>query len=486
MRKCGVEYVETRLVWCYLEKKPGEFDWSRVDRDVARIERFGMRPALFVWPQHMPRWADLVRLKCLEHQQESDIPSLWDEHLLEHYDRVYGETARHFGDRLQFLYFGLYGDYGEFMYPAGVRHYLFSPRHNHGGMWCGDKAARASFRQCMRRKYGDIQSLNVAWETDFASFDQELMEVPQKCSKIRCLDLNQWYCDSLTDFSDKACATIRRHFPKIRGAMPIGSVRDIHGEIKSEAVRLCAKYGLTARWTGWAHLGAFGYSDVLAKRISSAARFYGCPFGVESALELYADNAANAVYEALANGATLVHNDVGNYLRAPEVYRQLKELLKGEQPMMDAGVYYPLENELLSEQGGDMFLHEEHPVKKGFSDMMSGSFEGFLEEMNRLRKTCDYELADSLMIARGFLRRVRRMYIPSDALIPRETAHTMEAWARNGGELLFMGEARILETGEPWQGAGKRYEWKNAEGQVYVTQFASGKVCFDPSASTIY
>ena len=64
-------------------KAPGEFAWSRVDRDAARIERFGMKPALSVWPQHMPRWVDLVRLKCLEHQQESDIPSLWDERLLE-------------------------------------------------------------------------------------------------------------------------------------------------------------------------------------------------------------------------------------------------------------------------------------------------------------------------------------------------------------------------------------------------------------------
>ena len=64
-------------------KAPGEFAWSRVDRDAARIERFGMKPALSVWPQYMSRWADLVRLKCLEHQQESDIPSLRDERLLE-------------------------------------------------------------------------------------------------------------------------------------------------------------------------------------------------------------------------------------------------------------------------------------------------------------------------------------------------------------------------------------------------------------------
>ena len=85
----NVEYIETRLVFSCLEKEEGKLDFSRVDRDIDRIEKLGFMPALFVWPQHVPKWVNITRLKCLEHGLECTVPSLWEPKLIEYYDHVY-------------------------------------------------------------------------------------------------------------------------------------------------------------------------------------------------------------------------------------------------------------------------------------------------------------------------------------------------------------------------------------------------------------
>ena len=58
LKDCQVEVIETRLVWWELEQKPGQLDFSRLDRDIDKIERAGLKPAVFPWFQHPPTWYD--------------------------------------------------------------------------------------------------------------------------------------------------------------------------------------------------------------------------------------------------------------------------------------------------------------------------------------------------------------------------------------------------------------------------------------------
>ncbi len=460
--EANVEYIETRLVWACLEKEKGKLDFSRVDRDFDKIEKLGFKPALFVWPQHIPSWVEITHLKCLEHGIEASVPSLWDPKLLEYYDHVYGEIAKHYGDRIKFLYFGIYGDYGEYTYLIGVKQYIFSSEHTHDGKWCGDDLAKENFALRMKEKYETIDKLNLAWNTEYADFSPEIMPAIG-CGGIAELDREKWYADSLTGFTDKVCAIIRKHFPNTRGAMPLGIVGDKNGLNKSEAVKICAKYNITPRWTGWAHLNDFGRSDSLCKRVSSAARFYGTDFGLEAALELYEENAGNAVYEARANGAVLIHNDPGNFARAPELYQKLTDVLCGEMPMIDTAIFYPLEDIWLS--------------KINIFD--------FAETTGIIRSYLDYELADSVMIGEEYLRNMKRLILTNGVSIPRKTLEIILDWKKTGGIVDAAGDIFILESGEKIEVFNK-VTFDKKECPIYETEFESGKLYYNPSENSIF
>ena len=458
----NVEYIETRLVFSCLEKEEGKLDFSRVDRDIDRIEKLGFMPALFVWPQHVPKWVNITRLKCLEHGLECTVPSLWEPKLLEYYDHVYGETAKRYGDRIKFLYFGIYGDYGEYTYPLGVKQYIFSSEHTHDGKWCGDELAKADFAKCMKEKYGSIEALNRAWGTEHCDFSSDMMP-GVGVGGIAELDRERWYADSLTKFTDKVCAIIRKHFPNTRGAMPLGIVGDRNGLNKSDAVKLCAKYNITPRWTGWAHLSDFGRSDSLCKRVSSAARLYGTDFGLEAALELYEDNAGNAVFEARSNGAVLIHNDPGNYARAPELYRKLTEVLCGELPIIDTAVFYPLEDIWLSRI--DIY--------------------DFAKDTGIIRAHTDYDLADSGMICEGFLERVKTLILTDGVTIPEKALKVIRKWKEKGGIVKACGKVFTFESGEEITDFEKT-AYAPVDAPIYKTEFASGTLYYDPANNKIF
>jgi beta-galactosidase GanA len=365
------------------------------------------------------------------------------------------------------------------MYPGGTRHYKFSSEHGHHGFWCGDYLARENFKKCMEEKYGSVEALNKAWGTSYDSFDKDKIMVPVKeCTRMQRIDLYKWYSESLINFCDKVCAIIRKHFPDIRGGMPIGVPRDSFGISKTEAVRLCAKYNVQARWTGWAHYEDFEQSEVLAKRVSSPARFYGTDFGEEAALEIYEDNAGNAVYEAITNGTVLIHNDPENYMRAPELYKSLHTLLTGEQPVIDTGVLYPFENEYVGAFDDEEFMYDENGNRT-----FDVAFRAFVRDLAPVRRMTNYELADSKMIAGGFLDTVKRMIVPNGSYIPQETINALEDWAKKGGELLFLGKAKVMETDEEINTDGRQLVLEDSE--QYVTEFPTRFVYFNRASGEI-
>ena len=146
LKSFGVDTVELRLTWCELEKVPGQFDFSRFDRDIERVEKAGLQPGLMAWFNHPPSWYGGTRFKCLSHGLESTTLSPWDPATLREADRLYAKVAERYGDRIKFVYVTGSGDYGEPCLPQGVRHYVFSSPHSHIGLdWVGDRFARAAW-----------------------------------------------------------------------------------------------------------------------------------------------------------------------------------------------------------------------------------------------------------------------------------------------------------------------------------------------------
>ena len=439
LREVGVELVETRLAWWECEPEPGRFDFSRLQCDIERIEKAGMKVGVFPWFQHPPSWYDAghrehARFRCLEHDEDSSILSLWDERTPEAYERLYAAFARCVGDRLSFLYVGVSGDFGEVCFPSGVKHYRFSPPHGHEGYWCGDRLARISFRTAMEKQHGALDRLNRSWGTRFEDWQEDLMpSMPFGDNSLeRRRDFARWYTESLLAFTDRVCRIARKCFPQVNAALPIGFPYEPLrvGQIKSLATKTAACHGMGVRWTGAGFLKSFAKTNLMARRVASAAHFYGASFGTEAALIIEKENAANALYEGLANGASIVHDDPRNIQRAFDIHRQLRPRMVVDPPQSPLAVFYPLEGEMLETAATDIEL--------------------FIDRGVSLRASADFDICDSVMIRDGFLEGKQDLLFLTGTPIPRDVADTIVQFAQGAGRVWLFGDTGVSvleETG---------------------------------------
>ena len=456
LKNYGIEIIELRCVWAEIEREKGVFDLSRVKNDIKILKENGIGVGIFPWFQYPPSWVtDVTMLKCAVHGTQNTLMSLWDEKTLKAYDRLYGMLKRELGDDIDFIYAGIYGDFGEICTVDETKHYHFMTMENHGCLWCGDDLARADYKNYLVKKYGTVEKLNEAWETDVKSFDDELMTI--EGNVIMKLDFSRWYVGCLLNFADKVCAIIRKHFPTVRIGLPIGHP-DEHLEaqtIKSRAAKIAAKYDLYARWTGLIFRGNFAKNHILTRRVSTAAKFYGAKFGIEAALILNKETAFDAIYETISNNATLLHNDPGNIIRAEEIYNQFKKMDIEEPFTCDLAVFYPIE----AEQCKLLNIRE------------------FYDEMGFFRKRCDYEIADSFMIKDGYLKTVKKLLLAKNTIITKDTLSDIEEWIKDGGICYVVKgfEPTVLESGEKVTIGEviEDYEFFGEEKEVFYTDHGS-------------
>ena len=409
LKSFGVDTVELRLTWWELEKEPGQFDFSRFDRDIERVEKAGLQPGLMAWFNHPPPWYGGTRFKCLSHGLESTTLSPWDPATLKEADRLYAKVTERYGDRIKFVYVTGSGAYGEPCLPQGIRHYVFSSPHSHIGLdWVGDRFAREAWARVSSVPPEDV--------------------VRGACDRATAIAFADFITERTAGFTADTFRLVRRHFPHARYGVPIGHVPDIaHGQSRSLVVkRMCeVSPDFTARWTGMAYLGEFGLCNALANRISSAARFYGCAFGEEAADYIGPDNAANAIYEAVANGCSMLHNDFGNIVRAAAVNVDLSHLPLVDPPVTDAALLWP-----------DLDEKEFSVRHATVTEAESATFTlNLAKQAAMLRRQTNFEMCDSLMVRDGFLkaRRIRRLFVFGTP--PPELEHEMDEFRKTGGKV---------------------------------------------------
>ncbi|OHE81071.1 MAG: hypothetical protein A2107_10900 [Verrucomicrobia bacterium GWF2_62_7] len=432
LRDFGVELIEMRVVWWEIEPAPGRFFWDRTLRDMDAVQNAGLKVGLMAWLHYPPDWYDPTgeahaRLRALGSKVDSTALSLWDPKTVETYDRLLGIIDGKLKARLSFVYNTISGNYGEVVYSLGAKHYKFTSRNTGPGFWAGDRCARASFAKELQRKYETIAALNKAWGTQASSFDDDLMPrspFPENSLRQRD-DYMQWCTNSVLGFADRVCELYQKHFPGLPGGLPIGFTAEsiAVGQIKSRAAKLAAKYGLTARWTGSAHLGSFDRSHLPARRLASAAHFYGAPFGTEAALIINAENAANALYESLANGSSMIHDDPQNILRAAEVHAALRPKLVIDPPVTPVAVFYPVESEMLQIAGF--------------------SWTSFVDRCAEFRHVTDYDVCDSTMITDGYLAKKRDLFFLTNTHLPQETARAVVEFAARAGRVWLRDKAEV-------------------------------------------
>jgi hypothetical protein len=230
--------------------------------DILQAAGLKWAPLLVAGPAYAtPKWyrdSDRnVGYVCLEHNQESKIASLWNPQLRPWIDRFIKAFADRYRDHgvIELVRLGSTGTYRETLYPSGPvdgwTYLIPGPHHNHRGWWAGDRFAVASFRTCMRDRYRDIAALNRAWHTQYASFDSVAPMLPERAPSLRaCLELVNWYLDSMTEFGAFWAATTRKYFPNTPVYQSLGgSGEPVLGADFSAQARALAPYGVRARVT---------------------------------------------------------------------------------------------------------------------------------------------------------------------------------------------------------------------------------------------
>jgi beta-galactosidase len=169
MAEAGIEYVRMgEFAWSTLEPEPGEFEFGWLDRALDLVHDHGMSAVLCTPTATPPKW-------------------LVDEHpdvLQEGAD----DTPRHYGSRRHYCFNSeTYREQTERIVTALVERFADNPTvvgwqtdneyGVHGTLRCYCEDCSAAFRDWLRDRYGDIESLNEAWGTDFwsqhhTSFDE--------------------------------------------------------------------------------------------------------------------------------------------------------------------------------------------------------------------------------------------------------------------------------------------------------------------------
>ena len=177
----GFRGIESYVKWNFVERTPGDFDWSFYDALVDEIAKNDLKwfPLLIVGSAYaLPDWffksPEMVGYRCLEHGIEIEIPTIFSDHQVKYVRRFLAEFGKHYGSRKALLgvRLGPSANYGEAQYPAtGAWGYKGRRLHTHIGYWAGDPYASAAFRRWLQARYSSIADLNKAWDTEFRAFD---------------------------------------------------------------------------------------------------------------------------------------------------------------------------------------------------------------------------------------------------------------------------------------------------------------------------
>ncbi|MHB0998618.1 MAG: beta-galactosidase [Armatimonadota bacterium] len=434
-RKAGLNAYEDYVAWGAVEREPGKWDWSRQIETAVNQNAGGLEYDPYLWIMNPPAWMREGKLpvneldapdhytvmRCLEHGEPTQTFSIWDPATVKWFERYYRETHKAMGDKIGRIYVGLVGPYGEGNYPLPMFDWL-TIGHCHEGYWCGDEYARKDFIDTFKKRYRTLKSLNTAWGSDFARWDDvtfppeikdgKILEAEQRTepkSRRRWVDFIEWYHQSLIDFSVDVTKAAMKYFPAERLKMkPGGSAGGVNpiawgtycpGYAKADVpykVRMqpadCHGRPFADRWYGTAY------------------RFYGIPFSTEPAGSMDNPTFRRRVFMDACNGTTEMfayewdkHGPDG---------RKWIHLYHGVPSITDVAVFCPTT-----------------------WYRMNGDLWPMIRSVDTLREITDFEVADEIIVADDYLAKskTRVLLWLGGPVVDRPILAKIVRWVRNGG-----------------------------------------------------
>lgn len=423
-KKIGITSLQSYVGWAQLEPEQNKITYDIYDPVVNQIRKHNLKwlPFIITGPYiATPKWfreKHGVDAICLEHNTPIRIQSIWNPELKAGVRRFLELFKAHYDPSvIEALNFGISGNWGESIYPAGGG---FDMRgvHTHIGWWCGDKYASADFQRWVKNKYSTINALNTAWKSNYDSFDAVKPFMPQNSPSPRAgVDLGNWYTESMTDYAEYWVKTARELFP----SLPIylctgGDGQTALGADFGAQARMCAKYNAGIRITNMDDNMLKGFA--ITRMVSSATRLYGGYYTNEPAGDNTYKGIAGRVFDIVSGGGRGVYFK-GLYLEPAKVtmagfvFSDFAKYMKPNTPKLTVAALMPNSSIILNNQ----------PLNQ------------FLERTAKLRDILDFEFIDENMISDGLLNKFKAVVMLSGNTFEASTLDKLKEWVENGGVL---------------------------------------------------
>jgi Glycosyl hydrolase family 14 len=440
----GFGGIESYVKWNFVERTPGNFDWSFYDALVDEIEKRDLKwfPLLIVGSAYaLPEWffksPDMVGFRCLEHGIEIEIPTIFSDHQVKHVRRFLAEFGRHYRSRKVLLgvRLGPSANYGEAQYPAtGAWGYRDRRLHTHLGYWAGDAYASESFRRFVQARYSSVADLNKAWDAEFKAFGEVKTFLPITAMTPRMrLDFANWYMGAMSEWCEKWAVWAREAMPETSiyqssggwGAVEIGT--DYTAQAKSMA-RL--KGGIRLTNENDSYRNNFGATRMAA----SAARFYGAKLGFEPAGFSSVRGVVGRIFNSLTNGADHLFYYHGNLYgndQALDAWVKQGPLLNDRaQPVTEIAVFYPDSSNRVSD---DVLRHLRASA--------------FFQRVQAFRSVADYDYVSEQMVLDGALDRYKVLVFLWGRIAEKSVLDRIDGWVGSGGTVIYPEKQQAREGG---------------------------------------
>ena len=427
----SVTSVESYVDWAGVEPKPGEWDWRKWDKQVATLQKAGLKwvPFLIAGCAYAtPLWfqnsTDSHVYRCLEHDLDSKVQSLFNPKLRPQIERFLQAFADRYRDTgvIESVLLGITGIYGESIYPAGPEGGwtagLTGSYHNHHGWWAGDALAVAAFREAMRKEYNSIAALNKAWGTKHSSFDEVATFFPDKAPNDRArVDFVEWYQQAMTDWAVFWVKATRKAFPKTEIYLCTGGDGNpfLGADFTAQTAAIAGE-GAGVRITNEG--SDYAHNFCITREVATATRHYGTFCGFEPASAVDSNGVIARIYNATASGARQLHDYIPNTLGgSPSAlvnFRANAHFVIPRQPRLDAALYLSRETWALE----------------------PGAIDRTLALSRVLRDATDIDFVTRRSALDGHLRQYRALVLAESSVLEPKVAEAIEAWVRVGGTLV--------------------------------------------------
>ena len=416
-RALGFDAVEDYVAWQVVEPRPGEWDFALHRGHAQAAARAGLQYVVYPWVHALPPWwragPECVLARCVEHQREGALPSLWAESTWRAAERLWRALAAALRDEIRGVAIAFPADYGEVACGSGVADWILGQHeHQHAGLWCDEAPARAAWLEAARARHGTPENLGAAWALPADEAWERAPLPAHDATLAHRADFARFLRGGVQDGTRRLLALARELFPDVPREIKLGHCSEAL-ELGSDwhaLVDLAARHGAGVRFTGAAQ------GELFTRRVASLCRAHGAPLLTEAPREIPVWLLHERAFTDVAAGARDVFEFPEQLVAARAGFEAVRPAL-GQTP--------------LRPQVGCLYATTDLPLQPGH-----GAPEALLHAWPALRRVCDLDPLDERQIARGALAGLAGLLWLDGEHAPRAALAALAEWLHAGGTLI--------------------------------------------------